>query len=137
MIRILPLLSCVIGCAGDDPKADTGTDTDTDTGGETATDDGTLPVYPATWEGVKQLFAAHCDSCHPSRNGFDLDVRIEQDIEGALGEYVVPGSAQGSFLWQVVSGASLLYMPPEPAGLLDPAVVEPVRAWIDAGAPLE
>lgn len=122
------LVVLLAACSGDDEGKDSGADTAGDT------DTGTPPTYPATWEGVQQLFAENCNSCHPSQNQIDLVLLVEEDLAGGQ-FYVIPGNAADSYLWQVVSGGTITPMPP--TGLLDPAVVEPIRGWIDAGASLE
>lgn len=95
-------------------------------------DTGTPPeAYPATWAGMESLFVDHCDSCHPAQQGLDLHTGIPEDIAGDQ-LFVVPGNPDASLMWLEVSGQSTLTMPLD--GVLDAAVVEPMRVWIEAGA---
>lgn len=142
------LVALLAACAGDDPKTDTGTDGDADTDidtdadadadsdTDTDTDTDTPPDYPATWDGVQQLFTDQCSRCHPVTNGIDLVPLIEEDLAGGH-YYVVPGSADESYLWKVVAGQTAYNMPPPPEEVLPLPTVVAIRDWIDAGALLE
>jgi hypothetical protein len=129
------LLAVLCACTAKDDATDTGADGDADTDSDSDTDTDTEPAYPATWDGVQSLFADHCFSCHPATNDIDLVPLIEEDLAGPR-YYVVPGSAEDSRLWLLVTGGTLYNMPP-PNALLPAATVEPIREWIDAGASLE
>lgn len=127
-MRIALLL--LAACSGSKATTD-----DTDTPGTTPTGEtGTEPpdVYPATWDGVQQLFTEHCDVCHPSEQGVDLHVVVENPTGYP---YVVPGDPDNSYLWQVVSGQVILRMPP--TGLLPAETVQCIHDWIEAGASFE
>ncbi|MEQ1501023.1 MAG: hypothetical protein ABMB14_02280 [Myxococcota bacterium] len=115
-------------CAGDDTDA-TDTDTDTDTG---------EPVtYEPTWAGMEALFVDHCDRCHPAQQGIDLHTAIPADVATTTGArlYLVPGDPDNSLIWLEVSGQYTTQMPYD--GLLPIETVDPMRVWIEAGAPVE
>jgi hypothetical protein len=128
-------LLLLVACGGDKTTTDTG-DTDTDPQTTPTGDTGTVPdTYPATWAGVQQLFTEHCDVCHPSMQ----DVELREAATSGY-PYVIPGDANASYLWQVVSGNSILRMPPNPplgTGLLPIETVQCVHDWIEAGASFE
>jgi hypothetical protein len=102
-----------LGCGAPD-----GTDTDT------TTDTTSGNTYPSTWDGVEQLYVDHCDICHPSISFIDLHTETL--------DYVIPGDAENSILWQDVSGMSTSPMPQ--SGLLPLEDVAHVKEWIEAGA---
>ena len=86
---------------------------------------------------MQQLFAENCDRCHPSQQQIDLHTLIPEDIAGDQ-YYVVPGSSADSFLWDIVSGQSIVQMPlATDVGLLPLETVDAIREWIDSGASLE
>ena len=111
MIAVMILLAC-------------GGDADSNDGSPTA-DTGPV-VYEATWDGVQQLFADHCDSCHPATNGIDLRASIDT--------YVVANDPDASRLMIALRAESISTMMP-PSGRLPDAQVDAVEAWILAGAP--
>lgn len=81
-------------------------------------------TYPSTWAGMESLYVDHCDICHPSLSFIDLHTETL--------DWVVPGDAANSILWQDVSGQSTSPMPQ--SGLLPPEDVAHVEEWINAGA---
>jgi hypothetical protein len=131
------LLLTLAACAGDETK-----DTDTDGGGATFT-----AVYDTVLNPTDtQKPSCELAGCHaaPSSNGMELDGRdnayaslVDVDSEFATGEVlVIPGDADNSYLVKKLEGASGITgdpMPP-PFGGIDPADVQLVRDWIDAGA---
>jgi uncharacterized membrane protein len=106
----------LLACGGDGESTPTA-----DTGATTA------PAgYTADWDGVQNLFADHCDSCHPATNGIDLRADIDT--------YVVPGDPDASRLWESLQAQSISTMMP-PSGKLPDEDIAHVEAWILAGAP--
>ncbi len=86
---------------------------------------------------IRPVLATHCTSCHgPERqeSSLRLDTRAFLLEGGRSGPVVMPGQPQSSRLYQAVTYRDPhLKMPP--MGPLPPAVIEDVRAWIEAGAP--
>jgi hypothetical protein len=119
-------LTCLAACAGPDDD------------GESA-DTGVAPEpYEPTWAGMERLFADNCDRCHPSQNGIDLRT-VAQHTTTPVTTYlpwVTPGDPDQSWMWVMVSGqAGLTIMPAD--GLLPLETVDPMRVWIENGAPFE
>jgi hypothetical protein len=119
------------GCVGDDGGKDTGTD-----GGA------------ATFSQVRdEVLVPSCalSSCHAagSPNGMELvagseyQALVNAPSIAATGEtLVVPGDADGSYVIDKLEDADNIVgspMPP-PFGGLDPAQIQMIRDWIDAGA---
>lgn len=110
---------------------DGGTATDSDTDPPTDTD---VPLpYSSDWDGVQQMFTDHCDSCHPSQNGFDLRMRISEDVSGQVMDYIVPGDPSASRLWNLITPSDLTF-PMPPSGHLPADQTAHVAEWIQAGA---
>jgi hypothetical protein len=95
---------------------------------------------PATWVFVHAaIVAPNCatSSCHSERvetAGIALDDVRESYDELTLRRFVVPGDPS-SALMSLLEGEERLRMPPDaplPAG-----DIELIRAWIEAGAPLD
>ena len=87
---------------------------------------------------IKPVLTAHCVSCHGAhqpKSELRLDTAAAARSGGTHGPALVPGDATGSLLFQVLTDAH-----PEVAAMpyrkppLDAALVEQLRAWIDAGA---
>ena len=104
-----------LACANDPASTDTGAITDT--GPQT---------YEAAWAGVQAMFADHCDSCHPTTNGYDLRAQID--------DYIVPGDPDASYLMDALRGVSISVMMP-PYGRLPAESIAHVEQWILDGAP--
>ncbi|HMV69817.1 MAG TPA: hypothetical protein PKA64_23455, partial [Myxococcota bacterium] len=70
-------------------------------------------------------------------DGTSADYDRLVDVESSTGvPYVVPGDADGSYLVQKLEGADGITGDPMPVGgSLDPADLQVVRDWIEAGAP--
>jgi hypothetical protein len=143
---LLVASSALLACSGSDTDTDTDTtDTDTDTDttdtdppattgetGETAT----VPdTYAPTWTGVQELFAEHCDVCHPAEQGFDLHIHLETPLQPYY-SYVIPGDPENSFLWGVLTYEYLEPRMP-PTGRLPDETIQCVHDWILAGAVFE
>jgi hypothetical protein len=94
-----------------------------------------LCLPAAASEKAQQILAANCLSCHGAAKmaGLDLRTREAALAGGARGPALRPGNAKESLLYQAVLRNSALQMPPGKKAL-DPADVETLRAWIDAGA---
>jgi hypothetical protein len=77
----------------------------------------------------------HCIQCHSEKTAMS-DLRLvgrEQILKGGKrGPAVKPGSPSESLLYQAVSHAGKISMPP--GGRLDPAEIEVLRVWIEKGA---
>lgn len=109
------------------------TETDTDTDPPTDTD---VPLpYSSDWDGVQQMFTDHCDVCHPSQNGFDLRMRISEDVADGTEFYIVPGDPSASRLWNLITPSDVGFSMP-PAGHLPADQTAHVAEWIQAGAPI-
>lgn len=119
------LIPILVACAGDPPPADTAVDPP--------------EAYEPTWTGMERLFADHCDRCHPAQNGIDLHAEaIDHTTTPTPGylPWITPGEPDESWMWLMVSGqAGLSRMPSD--GLLPLETVDPMRVWIENGAPFE
>ncbi len=82
-----------------------------------------------------RILSEKCSSCHGQASVSDLDVRtLEGLLEGGKrGPSIVPGSAEGSLLYQAVRHEQDLRMPMQ-GDRLSNGEVEIIEAWIDAGA---
>lgn len=131
MRNTLALFALILAaCPGAETTTDDTDTSDTDTPVDTGDTDLPPETYPATWDGVQQLIDNHCAVCHPATNGVDLRAGITDPTSG----YVVPGDPDASYLWQVVSGGTLLLMPPVPDGPLPAETVQCIHDWIADGA---
>ncbi len=94
-----------------------------------------LCLPAAASEKAQQILAANCLSCHGAAKmaGLDLRTREAALAGGARGPALRPGNAKESLLYQAVLRNGALQMPPGKKAL-DPADVETLRTWIDAGA---
>lgn len=121
---------------------DTGSTDTTVTTGETGT-----PGGPGFLVDIWPIFDASC-SCHKDSGGAGM-LRLGSDdayanlvdkpsTQAKMMMLVAPGSAEDSYLWYKLNDTQLdvggygMRMPS--GGLLDPAEIELVRQWIDAGA---
>ena len=90
-----------------------------------------------TWnDGVAGILREHCGGCHNpdrKRGGLDLTSHAALMAGGSSGESIVPGDAEGSYLFQLVTHASEPKMPPE-ADKLPADALDLLRRWIVAGA---
>ncbi len=86
---------------------------------------------------VRKVFAAKCWACHTqtAMGGLRLDSRDALLRGGKSGPAIVPGDAAASRIFLAVSRTHAGVMPMPPAEPLDPAQVQLIRAWINAGAP--
>jgi mono/diheme cytochrome c family protein len=86
---------------------------------------------------VAPIFARRCVECHGPRKQeslLRLDSRKETLAGGMSGDAVVPGHARDSLLVKHLRGEARPPMPyHRPA--LEPAEIDRIAAWIDAGAP--
>lgn len=81
-----------------------------------------------TWEGgIGALFEKDCAMCHGNSGGLSVKTYANLIKGGASGPVIVPGDAAGSSLIVVQSGTH--------PKVFNPADLETVKAWIDAGAP--
>ncbi len=81
------------------------------------------------------LLSQKCQSCHGPQvqlSGLRLDTREAILRGGKQGAALTPGKPEQSLLFQAVSGAGKIAMPP--TGALSPAEVSLLRDWIAAGA---
>jgi mono/diheme cytochrome c family protein len=86
---------------------------------------------------VGALLEQHCLKCHggdKTQGEFDLTTRDGLLKGGSDGAAVVPGDAQGSLLYKLITHADEPNMPDE-ADKLPDAAIAAIAAWIDAGAP--
>lgn len=113
----MTLVLFLFACGGETDPKDSATTPTADTG---------AVVYAPTWDGVQELFADHCDSCHPTTNGIDLRASIDT--------YVVPNDPDASRLMTALRAESISTMMP-PSGRLPDVQVTTVEEWILQGAP--
>ena len=100
------------------------------------------------WHGVSCTVKTHCVSCHGEpHNGPDLFITtilpadILRDVDSGAGNLVVPGDPAASKLWRTLSGEVLPSdYGPMPIGREAPlpmSEIGHIKAWIEAGAPIE
>ncbi len=82
---------------------------------------------------VKQLFRARCLECHGGAKTFG-GVKV-LDHARLLRKKVVPGKADDSPLYRLISATDESVMPPSGQPRLSPDEIDLVRRWIVAGAP--
>lgn len=94
--------------------------------------------YEPDWLGIQAFTYQNCRGCHPSIAEPSWPEALEDDILSGEGVYVVPGDAQASWFWRVLSDEDRETGDPiMPAtGALPAEQIEFVREWIEAGAPL-
>ncbi len=86
---------------------------------------------------IKPIFRAKCASCHnTNKKTADLDLSNYTAMMqgGGSGAAIEPGDAANSYLFMLINHDSEPYMPPNSDRIPD-AMIQTVRAWIDAGAP--
>ena len=98
-------------------------------------------LYTSDWAGVQEFFAQRCETCHTEggSGGFDLTVEITAQLGGGTSnfEFVVPGNAGGSILWQSVDfSGTAIAMPFGATSPLDGVEIKHIEEWINAGAEL-
>ncbi len=95
------------------------------------------PANAVTFEtAVKPVFVQSCGSCHIEDDKGHLSLATREDAlaGGRSGAAIVPGKAQRSLLFKMISGQSgVRPMPPKGPPLTDSQVAS-IRAWIDGGA---
>lgn len=93
---------------------------------------------PNPEEAVRNILERHCLACHGSAQMSGLNLRAKETMlkGGKRGPAIVPGNAEGSLLYQAITRAGDLKMPPgnEPLTASD---IEIIRQWINAGSPWE
>ncbi|HEU4753274.1 MAG TPA: PSD1 and planctomycete cytochrome C domain-containing protein [Armatimonadota bacterium] len=85
---------------------------------------------------VQPLLQQKCLGCHgvgTIMSRLDLRTREAALKGGAKGPALVPGNAEGSLLYKLISGQRAPTMPPQ--GKLAAAEVAKLKRWIDGGAP--
>ncbi len=155
MRYLLPLLLLACGGGNGDPKVDspdtdsgtTGETTDTDTGyGSTTTDLTQVGWLDGSLCYARNVFEVNCvTGCHSAvvaEGGLDLQTDVYGATVGKLSsiqgvQLVVPGQPENSLLYRKMTGDLQAteggVMPP--AGVLPDFLIEPVRVWIEQGAP--
>ncbi len=86
---------------------------------------------------IKPIFRSKCASCHnTNKKTADLDLSNYTAMMqgGGSGAAIEPGDAANSYLFMLINHDSEPYMPPNSDKIPD-AMIQTVRAWIDAGAP--
>lgn len=84
---------------------------------------------------VKPIFEGRCLKCHGAgklKGGLDLRSKATVLKGGDTGPVVVPGSAEKSRLFEMITHGE---MPPKPEAGLNEAQQSVLKSWIDAGAP--
>ncbi len=89
---------------------------------------------------VRPLLVARCLKCHGGeaevQSGFNLATREGLLAGGTNGKAVIPGNAQRSRLYRLITHAEEPYMPQD-AAKLSTAEIAQIAAWIDHGAPYD
>src|SRR5262245_56567585 len=86
---------------------------------------------------ILPIVRAHCIPCHGDgqrKGGLDLRTPAAMLKGGDSGPALIPGSAEDSLLLEQVSTRA---MPPGKAAKLTDEQVATLRAWIEAGAPVD
>ncbi len=88
---------------------------------------------------ILPILQERCAKCHnddKQKGGLQVD-NFEYLMEGgSSGDVIVPGNADGSRLFKLVTGAETPIMPPEGQGEpLGEAQIELLRTWLSIGAP--
>ncbi len=89
--------------------------------------------------GVRPALEQHCFKCHGGefkKSGFDLTSRETLLTGGDEGPAVVPGKADQSLLYQLITHQKEPFMP-QKADKLPDDVIAKIKQWIDAGAPYD
>ncbi len=84
---------------------------------------------------IRPLLVKNCLGCHGAEvqlGGLDLRSFASAQKGGTRGKTLVPGKAEKSLLYQVISGARNPAMPP--TGKLPTEAVAKIKRWINAGA---
>src|SRR5206468_11209432 len=95
-----------------------------------------IPARPDLFASrILPIFKETCFQCHGALKTSRLDLRSRETLikGGAHGSDVVPGTAEKSRLYRLVSGLEKTLMPP--ARKLSTAQVRDIKIWIDQGAP--
>jgi mono/diheme cytochrome c family protein len=88
---------------------------------------------------VRRILEARCVTCHggkATRGGLDLTTRARLLHGGRSGKAVIPGKAQESRLYRLITHADKPGMPYQRERLAR-AQIDLLAAWIDAGAPYD
>lgn len=92
---------------------------------------------PNYQEDIAPIFSAQCNACHNNdkkKGGLVLDGYSALMQGGASGAVIEPGDPGNSRLYLLVAHEEEPSMPPSAPKLPD-ALIEAIRAWIEAGAP--
>jgi len=87
-------------------------------------------------EHIRPIFRARCFSCHGTNKkegALNLSTYASLRVGGGSGEVVEPGSADDSYLWNLVSHDSEPYMPPK-SDKLPAKELALIKAWLEGGA---
>jgi serine/threonine-protein kinase len=84
---------------------------------------------------VKELFRARCFACHGGDRGTEGNVVILDYGQLTTKKKVLPGNADGSKLFKLITANDDSVMPPGTEPRLSAEQTEIVRKWIAAGAP--
>jgi hypothetical protein len=86
---------------------------------------------------IEPIFAAHCVSCHGTKKAagqLRLDGKQAAMKGGISGAVILPGNAKASILLARLTGSDGQAKMPMGGDPLNPAQIELIRQWIDAGA---
>jgi hypothetical protein len=107
-------------------------------------DDGTDPNDPLDppvdgCDAVQTVVDTHCTGCHGALAVDGLDLRDVSAVVGAVSAHtgqplIVPGDEAGSYLMDKIRGTQSVGVQMPPGFVVDPADVQVVADWIDAGA---
>lgn len=96
------------------------------------------PAKPTFYQHVFPILKKSCVGCHGGerpKGSLSMESFEMLRAGGKKGPPLVPGKAQESLLYLLVSGGKKPQMPPKRADALSAAEIETLRVWIEAGAP--
>ena len=85
---------------------------------------------------VYAVFEANCSDCHINKSRGELSlVDLTSVMAGSeSGDVVVPGNAEGSLLYQLVTNTDAEERMPRKADTLSASDIALIKIWIDSGA---
>ena len=85
---------------------------------------------------IYPLFEANCADCHITKVRGELSLADLAGVHdgGESGDAVVPGNAEGSLLYQLVTSTDAEERMPRKADALSASDIALIKSWIDSGA---
>lgn len=123
ILSLVGVVAVAAGCSGGLESSDSGA-----AGGASGEVTFADSIYP--------LFEANCADCHITKIRGELSL---EDLEGVhdggeSGDAVVPGNAEGSLLYQLVTNTDAEERMPRKADALSASDIALIKSWIDSGA---